>query len=202
MKYLLPVLVFLMLSSPVFAQQDNDLVQVSGVVLTADSLRALPLVSIRIKNTGKGSYTDPAGFFSFVARKGDTLIFSYIGAKSAERVIPHELKSYRYSLIQPLAEDTFFLPETVIRGWPTLEEFNYYFVKAKIPDQPMASARYNTRRSSFDLPMDGTENARNYFQQQQKYYYYNGQLPPQRLFDPFAWDEFFRAWKRGDFKSK
>ncbi|MFA6261789.1 MAG: carboxypeptidase-like regulatory domain-containing protein [Bacteroidia bacterium] len=202
MKLITPLLLLLFAFQTARAQQDNDLVQFSGMVVTADSLRALPLVSIRIKNTGKGTYTDPGGFFSFVARKGDTILFSYIGAKTAERVIPNNLKSYRYSIIQPLAEDTFYLPETVIRGWPTLEEFNYYFVKAKIPDQAMASARYNTRRSTYDLPMDGSENGRYYFQQQSRNYYYNGQLPPQRLFDPFAWDEFFKAWKRGDYKSK
>ena len=26
-------------------------------------------------------------------------------------------------------------------------------------------------------------------------------LPPQNIFNPFAWAEFIKAWKRGDFKS-
>jgi hypothetical protein len=203
MKRLLFILLGFIFTHSVFAQRDNDLVQFSGIVLTADSLRALPLVSIRIKSTNKGTYTDQAGFFSFVARKGDTINFSFIGAKSVEHVIPSNLKSYRYSIIQPMTEDTFYLPETVIRGWPTLEEFNYYFVKAKIPDQNYATARYNTKRLGMDnFAMDASDNNRYYMQQQANYYYYNGQLPPQRLFDPFAWNQFFNAWKRGDYKSK
>ena len=134
------LLVFIFVFTALFnasAQNDNDLVQFSGIVITADSLRALPLVSIRIKSTNKGTYTDQGGFFSFVARKGDTVIFSFIGNKTVEHVIPEKLTSYRYSVILPMAEDTLYLPETVIRGWPTLEEFNYFFVKANIPGRQL-----------------------------------------------------------------
>jgi len=207
MKQLLIFIFLITVFCDAKAQSDNDLVQFSGIVITADSLRALPLVSIRIKSTNKGTYTDQGGFFSFVARKGDTVIFSFIGNKTVEHVIPEKLTSYRYSVILPMAEDTLYLPETVIRGWPTLEEFNYFFVKANIPDQSMANARYNTKRSTLQamangMSMNGSEAGKYYFNQQAKNYYYSGQLPPQRLFDPFAWNEFFNAWKRGDYKKK
>ena len=33
-------------------------------------------------------------------------------------------------------------------------------------------------------------------------YYYAGQVPPQNIFNPAAWGEFIKAWKRGDFKKK
>jgi hypothetical protein len=32
--------------------------------------------------------------------------------------------------------------------------------------------------------------------------YYSGQIAPQNIFNPFAWSEFIKAWKRGDFKKK
>ena len=32
--------------------------------------------------------------------------------------------------------------------------------------------------------------------------YYYGQAPSQNIFNPFAWAEFIKAWKRGDFKKK
>jgi hypothetical protein len=50
--------------------------------------------------------------------------------------------------------------------------------------------------------MDARENQRYAADQTANRYYYSGQLPPQRLFDPFAWSQFFNAWKRGDFKKK
>jgi len=197
------------LSSPflVSAQKDNDLVQFSGMVITADSLKALPYVSIRILNTNKGTYSDQGGFFSFVVRKGDTVEFSFIGNKTIQQIIPKDLNTYRYSVIMPMSEDTLYLPETVIRGWPTLEEFNYYFVKATIPDGGMTNARYNIKRSTTGnwqagLGADANLNTSYYFRQQAGTYYSNGQLPPQRLFDPFAWNEFFKSWKRGDYKKK
>jgi hypothetical protein len=183
-----------------------ELIQFSGLVITADSLRALPLVSIKIKGTNKGTYSDQAGFFSFVAKKGDIISFSSIGLKTVEYKIPELLSATKYSIIQPMTEDTFFLPETVVRPWPTPEEFNYYFVKANIPDEAYEVARGNLRKQalnniSHSMTTDGREAARYTIQDQNARYYYNGQLAPNRIFDPFAWGQFFNTWKRGDFKN-
>ncbi|MES2558378.1 MAG: carboxypeptidase-like regulatory domain-containing protein [Bacteroidota bacterium] len=193
--------------SQLFAQQDNDLVQFAGVVVSADSSSVLPLISIRIKGTKKGTYSDASGFFSFVARKSDTIIFSSIAKRTVEFVIPTNLSGTKYSVIQPMYDDTIYLPETVIRPWPTPEEFNYYFVKANIPDEYFTRASGNLRSKVLQsmgagMAMDAQE-ATAYAQQAQAYqYYYQGQLPPQRLFDPIAWSQFFNAWKKGDLKKK
>ncbi len=193
--------------SQLFAQQDNDLVQFAGVVVSADSARVLPLVSIRIKGTKKGTYSDASGFFSFVARKSDTIVFSSIGMRTTEFVMPRGLSATKYSIIQTLKEDTIYLPETVVRPWPTPEEFNYYFVKAHIPDEYFTRASSNLRSKTLQdisagMGMDANE-AADYAQKGQAYqYYYQGQLPPQRLFDPIAWSQFFNAWKKGDLKKK
>lgn len=198
---------FLLGANQLFAQQDNDLVQFAGVVVSSDSSRVLPLVSIRIKGTKKGTYSDATGFFSFVARKSDTIVFSSIGMKSVEFRMPANLEGTKYSIIQSMVEDTIYLPETVVRPWPTPEEFNYYFVKANIPDEYFTRASGNLRSKTLQnmsagMTMDAGE-ATGYAQQAQAYqYYYQGQLPPQRLFDPIAWSQFFNAWKKGDLKKK
>lgn len=192
----------------VHAQQKKyDLIQFSGLVVTADSLRALPLVSINIKGTNKGTYSDQAGFFSFVAKKGDRIVFSFIGLKPIEYLIPTNLESSKYSIIQPMTEDTFYLPETVVRPWPTPEEFNYYFVKANIPNVSYEAARGNLRQQTLHqigngMTIDPREASRYTVQDQNARYYYNGQLAPNRIFDPFAWGQFFNAWKRGDYKKQ
>ncbi len=188
-------------------QSSNDLLQFSGVVITADSLRGLPLVTIKIKNSRKGTYSDQTGYFSFVARKGDVIVFSSIGLKTVEYTIPKNLDGSKYSIIQPMSDDTVFLSETVVRPWPTPEEFNYYFVKANIPDEPYERARGNLRKKNLDnvsagMTYDGTEAGKQTVQDQNARYYYNSQIAPQRLFDPFAWGQFFNAWKRGDYKKK
>jgi hypothetical protein len=208
LKKLLFILVCCVYSQQLFAQRgDDDLVQFAGVVISADSSRLLPLVSIRLKGTNRGSYTDASGFFSIVARKSDTIVFSSIGLKPVEYIFPPNLLEDKFSIIQPLAEDTIYLPETVIRPGPSPEEFNYYFVKANIPDEYYSRANANLRAKTLEgisagMTMDARE-AAGYTQQAQAYqYYYQGQLPPQRLFDPIAWSQFFSTWKKGDYKKK
>jgi hypothetical protein len=205
--YYILLVALVALTQLAFAQQDNDLLQFAGVVVTADSSRLLPLVSIRLKGTKRGTYTDASGFFSVVVRKSDTVIFSSIGMKTVEYIIPKNITGTKFSIIQPLKEDTVYLPETVIRPGPSPEEFNYYFVKANIPDEYFSRASNNLRSKTLQgisagMTMDAGENQL-YTQQSQAYqYYYQGQLPPQRLFDPIAWSQFFSAWKSGDYKKK
>ncbi len=189
------------------APKTNALIQLSGLVVSSDSLRGLPLVSIRIKNTSKGTFTDDGGFFSFVVRRGDTILFSSIGYKTISYVVPPDLKGVKYTLIQPLSEDTVFLNTAVIRSYPTPDEFDYFFVKATIPDAYYESSTRNLRKKTLQgisqsMSMDGVEQQQYATQQQAYRYYYNGQLPPNRIFDPFAWGQFFDAWKRGDYQKK
>ena len=199
--------ILLLISAAANAQQADDLIQFSGLVITSDSLRALPLVSIRIKGTNKGTYSDQAGFFSFVAKKGDVVLFSFIGLRSVEYKIPAHLDGSKYSIIQPMSDDTVFLAPTYVRGWPSQEEFNYYFVKANIPDVAYEVARGNLRKQTLNnmsagMSYDANEASRQTVQDQYSRYYYNGQLAPNRLFDPFAWGQFFNAWKRGDYQKQ
>jgi hypothetical protein len=205
------ILVAIICLTGLFAQAQPKptvkLVQFAGVVITADSSRLLPLVSIRVKGSRRGSYTDASGFFSIVVQQSDTILFSSIGMRSVEYVIPSAVQSTKFSVVIPMQEDTIYLPETVIRPGPTPEEFNYYFVKANIPDEYFTRANNNLRDKgmrdmNYTMGMDGNENA-DFTQKGQAYqYYYNGQLPPQRLFDPIAWSQFFEAWKRGDYNKK
>ncbi|MBK8414354.1 MAG: hypothetical protein IPL22_07465 [Bacteroidetes bacterium] len=53
----------------------KGLIQFSGIVVTGDSLRAVPFVSIIIKNSYRGTISDYNGFFSFVAQPSDTIEF-------------------------------------------------------------------------------------------------------------------------------
>lgn len=206
----------LVLPIDIFAQQQQqqakpapaaELVQLSGLVVSVDSLQGLPLVSIRIKNTNKGTFTDEGGFFSFVVKKSDTIVFSFIGYKTIEYILPANLKGIKYSIIQPMAEDTVFLNTAVIRSYPTPDEFDYYFVKATIPDAYYEASTRNLRKKTLEalaqnMSMDGAANQRYTTQQQAYRYYYNGQLPPNRIFDPFAWGQFFNAWKNGAYQKK
>lgn len=185
---------------------DDRIIQINGVIMTADSLRAVPAVVV-VKNQNRGVQSSDKGVFSIVCYKGDTLQFSSLGFRQKDFVIPHDLKGQYYSVIQLMVQDTFYLPETIIRPFMTREEFDYAFRNNRIPDDQYELARKNTsdyimRALAYTLPRDGRESQAMYQQDQIKKSFYYGQMPNMKLFDPIAWGEFFQAWKRGDFRKK
>jgi hypothetical protein len=190
--------------------QDTDkskLVQLSGVVVTGDSLSPVPYTSMMIKNSYRGTVSDFFGFFSLVAQKGDVIEFSALGFKKATYYIPDSLPDNRYSLIQILVGDTITLKQAVIYPWPSREQFKQAFIDLKIPDNDLAHAQRNLsledmREEMNRMEMDGSMNYKYAVQQHQNKLYYAGQLPPNNLLNPIAWAQFIQAWKRGDFKRK
>jgi signal peptidase I len=190
-----------------FEKLKDSLVELYGVVMTADSLKAIPSVTVMVKGENRGTITNEKGVFSIVATKGDKIEFSSIGYKPKEAVIPRDLEGNHFSLIQLLVTDTQYLPATVIKPRPTKEQFERDFVNVDIPDDAIEIARKNTDESkrrvlARTLPRDGTESSNMFLRNNAQRYYYNGQSPPQNIFNPAAWAEFIKAWKRGDFKSK
>jgi len=202
-------LIILFISGYTAAGQDfyENIIQITGVTMTADSLRSVPDVTILVKNKNRGVMSSASGVFSLVVYKGDTLQFSALGFRSKNYVIPRDLKGHYFSLIQLMVQDTFYLPETIIRALPSKEQFLYAFRNSKIPDDKYEIARKNTdaymlRALAFTLPRDGRENQAVYQQIQSRDAVYYGQVKPMNIFNPLAWGEFFEAWKRGDFRKK
>jgi len=75
---------------------DHEIIQFSGVVIKADDLTSVPYTTVRIKNTRKGTISDPNGYFSIVVTKQDTLTFSAIGYKYSEFAVPDTITMKRY----------------------------------------------------------------------------------------------------------
>ncbi len=195
-------------SQQVQSVDDNSkLVQFSGMTITADSLNPVPYAKIVDLISHRGTTSDVNGYFSFVAHKNDTVIFTALGFKPASFVIPDTITKQRYSLIQLMSSDTLTLAAAYIFPWPTLEDFKRAFVETKIPDDDLEIARKNLLASDIrmmaeDYPMDASMNYRNYIDNQTSKLYYFGQQQPFNIFNPFAWAKFIKAWKDGKFKSK
>jgi len=212
MKKFIPFILFFLFLIPVaanaqFETYKDSVVQLYGVVMSADSLRALPSVSIMVKGRNQGTISSDQGVFSIVVLKGDQIEFTSVGYKPKLVTIPKNLDGNQQSMIQLMVEDTIYLPATIIRKRPSREEFERDFVNTQVPDDQQEIARQNLSERNLQAlmaayPKDGRE-ATNYFlRQNAQKYYSNGQLPPQNIFNPLAWAEFIKAWKRGDFKSK
>jgi CarboxypepD_reg-like domain len=188
-------------------QADSSIIEFSGVIMTADSLQAIPGVSIAIKGTDRGTTSNDEGVFTIVAYKGNVIHFSAVGFQPKDVKIPPDLKGNHFSMIQLMVTDTVYLPETIIRPYPSPEEFAREFVDYKFPDDKYEIARKNTeaaklRALAFNLPLDGQEATSMYLNQQAQRISYAGQMPPENIFNPLAWAQFIQAWKNGDFKNK
>ena len=186
---------------------DSALVQFSGVVVTADSLKPIPFSSIIIKNTSRGTISDYYGFFSFVAKMNDTVEFSAIGFKRTIFIIPDTLTDKSCSLIQILKPDTVLLKEVVIFPWPTKEQFKEAFLRLQVPDDDLTRAEKNLDPDRLvflaeGMPMDASLNFKNYMGDRNTRLYYAGQLPPNNLLDPIKWSKFIQLWQEGAFKRK
>ncbi len=186
---------------------DANLVQFSGITITADSLNPVPFTKVLVTKSHKGSTSDANGYFSFVAHKNDTVLFNALGYKAVTFIIPDTITKFRYSLIQLMTADTLTLTAAFIFPWPTLEDFKRAFVETKIPDDDIEIARKNL--AAFDIrmraenyPMDAQMNYNNFIQNQTSKLYYFGQQQPFNIFNPFAWAKFIKAWKDGKFKSQ
>ena len=189
-----------------FEKLKDSVVQLFGVVMTADSLQGIPSVSIVVKGAGRGTYTNEQGVFSIVVLKGDIIEFSSVGYKPKEVQIPRDIEGNQQSIIQLMVTDTQYLPATIIRPKPTREQFERDFVNVAVPDDQYEIARKNTEESRLrmlqkTLPADGGEATNFKLKSNAARSYYSGQAPPQNIFNPFAWSEFIKAWKRGDFKN-
>ncbi|NIG57379.1 carboxypeptidase-like regulatory domain-containing protein [Chitinophaga sp. Cy-1792] len=210
-SYRLSLLIVFLLSPFLLQAQitefKDSIIQISGITMTADSLKAIPAVSIIVRGQSRGTIANRQGVFSIVAFKGDTLTFSAVGFKKKNYTIPATLPGNAYSLIQLMVEDTTYLPATIIRPYPTREEFERAFASMDIPDDAYEIARKNTeagrlRALARVTPVDGREATNMYMKRQAASLYYAGQPPPQNIFNPLAWAQFIQAWKRGDFKNK
>ncbi|MFN4082047.1 MAG: carboxypeptidase-like regulatory domain-containing protein [Bacteroidia bacterium] len=209
-KILITILLTLTLSF-VFAQKtnqaDDDLVQFTGFVLSVDSTKTIPFVTIKVIDANRGTYSDMQGYFSFVAKKTDIVTFTCVGYKPVAFAFPENIEGYKFNAVITLEEDTFYLPEFVKRSYPTPEEFDYMLTKGKVPMDELSIAQYNLRRQhlreiSMNLSNDGIANANWTFGQYADRAYYNGQPQPIRVLDPLAWGKFIKAIENGDFKRK
>jgi len=211
MKRVLPLILICFLftkkSNAQFETVKDSVVQLYGIVMTADSLVGIPAVSITVKGQNRGTITNNQGVFSIVVLKGDEIEFTHVSYKPKTIIIPRNLKGNQHSVVQLLVEDTNYLPATVIRPRPSPQQFERDFVKTNVPDDDIEIARRNNdaakRRALIQsTPMDGTEATAVQFRNIATRASYAGQTPPQSIFNPAAWAEFIKAWKRGDFKRK
>ncbi len=186
---------------------DSTIIQFSGLVLTNDSLIPLPYTTISNMRGKMLAMSDREGFFTFVSRKGDTVIFREYGYNPKSFIIPRDIDGMKYSIVQLLDSKSDTLQPVYIKPYPSKQEFDYRMVHDETIDDMSEQARGRLSRDKLaevasQTPMNGGENYQNYMKNYNDRMYWNGQTPPIRLLDPLAWSQFFKAWQDGQFKRK
>lgn len=111
MKKIFLLIISQLILIPVFSQQS-----VKGKI-TDDKNVALPGVSIQVKNTMRGTFSDADGNFEISANSNDTLVFSMLGM--ATQKIPLQGKT---TLTVKMLEETQMMPEVVVIGYGTVKK--------------------------------------------------------------------------------
>jgi len=105
--------------------------EVHGRVLSADSLLPVPLVHLISKTARRGTISNRQGIFSYRGYGNDTILLTSIGYERKLFGITDTLLNQPGGLLILLEKDTIQMDEVVVRAfydWPT---FKYLFVHMK-----------------------------------------------------------------------
>ena len=213
MKRFLLFLFFALLLFGDLSAQSREPVQISGVVITADSVpQFIPYAHVMVEARRRGTMTGKDGFFSFAAMPGDTIVVSCIGFKRERLLIPDTLNDQDYLARIVMLRDTTLLEEVTLYPWPRPEDFQREFLATNVPatDEDIALrnlAIQELKERAAAAGYDATE-IQDYaimMQNQSIYNYGSDQIYSDggtailgRLSDPFAWGRFFRSLSRND----
>jgi signal peptidase I len=204
-------LVFLLLSwISLTGLAQKQIVQFSGFIRDVESSSIVPYAAVYIQDKNQGTISGPDGFFTFAAAKGDTILIKSLGYKPFKVVIPQDIEGTSFSREILLERDVIELKGVTIRPLPEPSQLRQAMINLDIPDNMAELAQQTIANSIIDDEIerntryDGAENYNQYVKQQTQYYYnrFGNQRPGISLTNPFAWAEFIKAIKNGDFKRK
>lgn len=182
-----------------------DVIQISGMVVTGDSLSPLPFATVFRKRDLRGIMTDANGFFSIPALENDTITVSSVGFITQEFSVPDDLEFNRMNVVQPLGRDTIEIDQAFIYPWPTRERFREEFLELQLTADAFTIGQQRLNAADIydrlmEVGRDGSEVYSYTVQQQAQQNYYQGQLAPISLFNPIAWAKFVEAIRNGSLK--
>ena len=183
-----------------------QVVQVSGLVVTGDSLSPLPYCTVFRSRDRRGTMTDVRGFFSLPALEGDTLEFSSVGYVTHQAILPVGSEMGRINLVQPMGRDTVNMADAFVYPWPSKERFKQEFLALGLPNNGLDPA-WDSNMDPIDMydrlievGRDGQSTSTDVLSAQALQAGYAGQAPPVNLLNPVAWAKFLQALRDGDLK--
>ena len=190
-----------------FSQGQKKIIQLSGVVVGQDSISGVGGVHVYVPKAGRGTTSNPYGYFAMPVLAEDSIIVSAIGYQKQSFIMPGD-KGVSVTLFIELKPDTTVLPELEIFPYPTEELFKKAVLAVELPNRrdlenlDKSLDKDLLRRMYNNEPMSANMNYKYFMDQQMMATSTKYQLPSNPLLKPFAWVKFIKAIKRGDFKRK
>ncbi|MGE0587448.1 MAG: carboxypeptidase-like regulatory domain-containing protein [Cyclobacteriaceae bacterium] len=183
-----------------FGQSKKRVIQLSGVILSEDSVSGLPGVHVYVPKAGRGTTSNRAGYFSMPVLEGDSVVISSVGYTRRHYIVPPSASEF-LTIIVEMVPDVTYLKEVEIMPFPTEEVFKEAVLALNIPfDNGVDPRAMNAELLALMLrttPMDGNANYRYYMDQ------YSGSINDRfqprvnPFLNPFNWARFFRDLKQG-----
>jgi len=198
---LIATLFFCCFFSVQLSAQDMRDLKISGVILDAESLEPVPFTSVILKDMGMGTVADNTGYFTLIAHPGDTISFRSVGYQERVFIIPSQLKSKTYTLIELMIRDNILLEEVVVYPLPDFDELARTVLKQDLtPDQQVRIKNFKQDLDNI-LTTQFNENSPYYEQwRYAKLYDMTGIVPPNNFINPMTWSNFIRDWKKNQDK--
>jgi len=196
---------YLLTLTEAFAQGRIEPIYVSGVIIDGTTSESIPSVHLYIPKAGHGTAANEEGFFILPTMPGDSVVIHSLGYKKRYYIIPKD-KGESYSVVIELTQDVTNLPIVEVFAYPTEEIFKETFLALELPDQDKMERlqgsieRNYMMRMSFEAPMDAAANHRHKMDTDFYKTSTRGTIPTLQLLNPFAWAQFIKAVKRGDYK--
>ncbi len=181
-------------------QHQRRVIQLSGVILAADSANSVPGVHVWVPKAMRGTVSNRMGYFSLPVLVGDSVVFSSVGFIKQHYIVPNHPSDF-LTLVVEMVEDITFLREVTITPFPTEEVFKQAVLALNLPLDNNAYDRRNLNAELLALmmqttPMDGNLNYRYYIEQYPNSV--NDRFMPRTnpFLNPFNWARFFRDLKQ------
>lgn len=190
-----------------FAQKQKRVIQLSGVIMSTDTVNAMLYgVNLYVPKAGRGTTTNPLGFFSMPVLAGDSIVISYVGYERQYYIVPDHPSEYLTIVIQ-LQQDVTYLSEVIVSPFPTEEVFKEALLALNIPTDDQSIDRKSINQELLLLmlqttPMDGPANQQYYLSQMSAAQGNQYMAVTNPLFNVFNWAKFFRSLNQDKKKKK
>ncbi len=134
-RYKTITVLFSLLFAPVlnlFAQSSSaELFDLSGRIVSSDSLEPIPNVHVLSKNNRWGTISDEEGFFRMLVSNDDSIMLSSIGYGRKIVWINDSIRQLQQPVVFTLDRDTVLIHEVVIHGYWDYRTFKQMIISMK-----------------------------------------------------------------------